>query len=241
MVASTKDELPGRLQELSGLAHRRVYIYDDIKRILDIAISLILLIVTSPLILIAMLIVWVESKGTPLYSQRRLGHGGKVITIYKIRTMYQGSERDTGPVWSGRGDPRVTPIGRILRASHLDEMPQLINILRGEMSLIGPRPERPEIVCQLESVFPRYRDRLRSLPGLTGLAQIIQAPDTDLHSVARKLHYDLFYLEHAGLLFDARIVMGTLLHLLHVPAFWIVRICLLPVECHPLGTRWMGR
>ena len=134
----------------------------------------------------------------------------------------------------------MTPIGRILRASHLDEMPQLINVLKGEMSLIGPRPERPEIVSQLEAVFPRYRDRLRILPGLTGLAQVIQAPDTGLHSVARKLHYDLFYLEHAGLLFDARIVMGTLLHVLHVPSYWIVRICLLPVEVPSVGDEMDG-
>jgi lipopolysaccharide/colanic/teichoic acid biosynthesis glycosyltransferase len=202
--------------------------YAYLKRLLDVIGSLILLVLTSPLILIAMIIVWAGSNGSPLYSQRRLGHLGGIIAIYKIRTMYEESERESGPVWSRRGDPRITPIGRILRASHIDELPQLINVLRGEMSLIGPRPERPEIVTWLEGVFPRYRDRLRIRPGLSGLAQVFQGPDTGLHTVGRKLHYDMFYIENVGVSLDLRIIAATILHILHLPARLIARLCCLP-------------
>ena len=105
---------------------------------------------------------------------------GKVFTIYKIRTMYQDSERHCGPRWCVPGDPRVTPVGRFLRRCHVDELPQLINVLKGEMSLVGPRPERPEFLAQLERALPNYRQRLTVRPGLTGLAQVQQPPDTDL-------------------------------------------------------------
>ena len=103
---------------------------------------------------------------------------GKVFTIYKIRTMYQDSERHSGPTWCVPGDPRVTPVGRFLRWSHVDELPQLINVLMGEMSLVGPRPERPEFLAQLERALPDYRQRLTVRPGVTGLAQVQQPPDT---------------------------------------------------------------
>jgi lipopolysaccharide/colanic/teichoic acid biosynthesis glycosyltransferase len=204
--------------------------YEYFKRLVEIIISIILLFLTFPLIVISMIMVWAGSNGSPLYRQRRLGHLGRIIAIYKIRTMYEGSERDSGPVWSPRGDPRVTPIGRILRASHVDELPQLINVLQGEMSLIGPRPERPEIVNWLESVFPKYRDRLRIRPGLSGLAQVLQGPDTGLHTVGRKLSYDLFYIENIGISLDLRIIAATILHVLHLPARLIGRLCYLPLN-----------
>jgi lipopolysaccharide/colanic/teichoic acid biosynthesis glycosyltransferase len=234
MVAPTKDEAPGMLTNIRTATKMQFFKYEHSKRILDFALSLILLVVTSPLILTSLLVVWLGSKGSPLYSQRRMGHQGRIITIYKIRTMYEDSERNCGPVWSGPGDPRVTPVGRILRSSHVDELPQLVNVLRGEMSLIGPRPERPEIVTQLEGVFPRYRDRLRVRPGLTGLAQVLQAPDTDLHSVNRKLNYDLFYMDHAGFWFDVRIALATLFHVMHVPVGCTARICHLRADALPI-------
>ena len=109
--------------------------------------------------------------------------------------MYQDSERHSGPTWSLPGDPRVTPVGRVLRWTHLDELPQLINVLMGEMSLVGPRPERPEFLAKLEHDLPDYRRRLAVRPGVTGLAQVQQPPDTDLASVRRKLNYDLYYVE----------------------------------------------
>jgi lipopolysaccharide/colanic/teichoic acid biosynthesis glycosyltransferase len=204
--------------------------YPLVKRILDIGVAAVMLVLSAPIIALCALAVRLNSRGSPVYTQKRLGFRGQTITIYKIRTMYQNSEWTTGPVWSGPGDPRVTGVGRVLRACHLDELPQLINILRGEMSLIGPRPERPEIIAQIQRALPRYGDRLLVRPGLTGLAQVLQAPDTDLDSVHRKLKYDLFYLEQVGPSLDLRILLATWLHLLRVPAHRIARIFHFPDE-----------
>jgi lipopolysaccharide/colanic/teichoic acid biosynthesis glycosyltransferase len=190
--------------------------YDTIKSLIDFPIALILLLLCSPIILLALLLIRVTSRGPSIYTQKRVGLGGQTFTILKLRTMYHECE-PTGPKWCVPGDPRVTPVGRFLRFTHLDELPQLVNILRGEMSLIGPRPERPEIVAQLERVLPNYRRRLCMRPGVTGLAQVLQAPDTDVESVRRKLNFDLFYVEHANAFLDIRIMVGTALHLLAVP------------------------
>src|SRR5262249_17904057 len=154
-------------------------------------IGLVLLAPSAVLILYAMALVRLTSRGSAIYRQTRLGLNGRPFTIYKIRTMYHDSERLTGPQWSRPGDPRVTPIGRILRATHIDELPQLWNVLRGEMSLVGPRPERPELAAGLERELPSYRDRLAVRPGVTGLAQVQLPPDTDVESVRRKLAYDI--------------------------------------------------
>lgn len=215
--------------------------YDRVKAMVDLAVAAVLLVLASPVILLCLVAVRLGSKGSPLYSQKRLGSSGRIITIYKIRTMYEDCERHFGPIWSGPGDPRVTPLGRILRATHLDELPQLLNVVRGEMSLIGPRPERPEIVAQLERCIPAYRDRLRVPPGLSGLAQILQGPDTSLHDVQTKLRYDIYYLDNHGFRLDLRIALATLLHLVRVPGPIIVRFFrfptydLLPTEAGPQG------
>jgi lipopolysaccharide/colanic/teichoic acid biosynthesis glycosyltransferase len=119
----------------------------------------------------------------------------------------------SGVVWSSKGDPRVTPVGAFLRRSHLDELPQLWNVLRGEMSLVGPRPERPEFVPQLEVAVPRYKERLLVLPGVTGMAQIHQGPDTDLASVERKLAFDLYYVKTLGFTNDLKLVFATAFHM----------------------------
>jgi lipopolysaccharide/colanic/teichoic acid biosynthesis glycosyltransferase len=131
--------------------------------------------------------------------------------------MYHQCERLSGAQWSGRGDPRVTPLGWLLRATHIDELPQLWNVLRGDMSLIGPRPERPEFLPQLEKALPRYRERLLVRPGLTGLAQVRLPPDSNLDSVRRKLAHDLYYVDQVGFWLDLRILFSTLLHVLKVP------------------------
>ncbi len=123
-------------------------VYERIKPALDFTMGLILLILTAPLLLAVMLVVRLTSRGPAIYTQKRLGLGGRVFTIYKIRTMYLDSERQSGPTWSVPGDPRVTPVGRILRTTHLDELPQLINVLLGEMSLVGPRPRAPRVPPQ---------------------------------------------------------------------------------------------
>jgi len=131
--------------------------------------------------------------------------------ILKLRTMYHDCELETGPQWAKARDPRATPLGRFLRASHLDELPQLWNVVRGEMSLVGPRPERPEFVRDLERVIPNYRGRLRVRPGITGLAQVQLPPDADTDGVARKVAYDVYYVERISLWLDLRILIGTAL------------------------------
>jgi lipopolysaccharide/colanic/teichoic acid biosynthesis glycosyltransferase len=198
--------------------------YVSIKPFLDFALAALMLLVSAPIILISMLLVKMTSRGPAIYPQNRLGHGGRTITIYKIRTMYQDSERDTGPIWSLPGDCRVTPIGRFLRWAHLDELPQLVNILRGEMSLVGPRPERPELVGPIELALPAYPRRLTVRPGLTGLAQVQQGPDTNLFTVRRKLNYDLYYLERMSFWLDLRVLLGTVLKCSGMPFDTIGRV-----------------
>jgi lipopolysaccharide/colanic/teichoic acid biosynthesis glycosyltransferase len=204
--------------------------YESFKNVFEPGLAVVLFVLAAPIIMVCLVAVRLNSKGSPLYTQKRLGRRGRVITIYKIRTMYQDSERGLGATWSGPGDPRVTPIGRILRWAHLDELPQLVNVLRGEMSLVGPRPERPEIVAQLERVFPEYRDRLLVRPGLTGLAQVLQGPDTSLNSVQSKLRYDLFYVDNLGFWLDLRVTLGTVIYLLRVPDPIIARIFRFPLH-----------
>jgi lipopolysaccharide/colanic/teichoic acid biosynthesis glycosyltransferase len=187
------------------------------KSTFDCTIAIILMVLTAPLIILAMLLVRLTSKGWPIYSQERLGLDGRIFRIYKIRTMYNDCERLSGPRWSTPGDPRVIPIGRFLRATHIDELPQLFNIMRGEMSLVGPRPERPMIATQLERVLPCYRQRLSVRPGVTGLAQVQLPPDTDVESVRRKLACDLYYVDRATLWLDVRLIAATALGILRVP------------------------
>jgi lipopolysaccharide/colanic/teichoic acid biosynthesis glycosyltransferase len=202
--------------------------YESVKPWLDCALALAMLLISAPIILLAMLVMKLTSRGPWIYVQKRLGLGGNVFTIYKIRTMYDNSERQSGATWCVPGDPRITPVGRVLRWCHVDELPQLINILKGEMSLVGPRPERPEFLDQLERALPNYRRRLTVRPGLTGLAQVQQPPDTDLHSVRRKLNFDLCYVEQVSLWLDFRLLLGTVLKCVGVPFLWIGRILQLP-------------
>jgi lipopolysaccharide/colanic/teichoic acid biosynthesis glycosyltransferase len=146
-----------------------------------------------------------------------VGRDGRLFTIIKIRTMIDKCESLTGPRWAIPGDPRITPLGQFLRLSHLDELPQLLNVLRGQMSLIGPRPERPEFVPELERALPLYRDRLVLRPGVTGLAQVHLPGDTDVDSVRRKLAYDLYYIERLSPWLDLRILFCTVLYAVGVP------------------------
>lgn len=175
----------------------------------DFAIALVLLAFSWPLILLAALLVKLTSRGPVLYSQTRLGLNGHPFKIYKLRTMVHNCEHQTGPLWSTPGDPRITPVGKFLRNTHLDELPQLWNVLCGEMSLVGPRPERPEFATKLELAIPLYRERLIVRPGVTGLAQVQLPPDTNLDEVRRKLAYDLHYVRQISFWLDLKIVLGT--------------------------------
>jgi len=179
------------------------------KRVVDLTAAVVLLIPVLPVLGLLVLLVRLTSRGPGIYAQVRVGRNGRTFTMYKIRSMRQDAESRTGAVWAKERDPRVTFVGRILRKLHLDELPQLFNILKGEMSLVGPRPERPEFVQVLERSIPGYCKRLAVAPGITGLAQVNLPPDTDLESVRRKLILDLEYVLHASLWMDLRLALCT--------------------------------
>jgi len=180
------------------------------KRIIDIIFSLIILVCFFPVGLIISALIRIETRGPIFYTQERVGKDGKLFKIIKFRSMVVGAEKMTGPVWASVNDSRVTKVGRILRKLRLDEVPQLINVLDGNMSLIGPRPERPFFVEKLRKVFPLYTRRLRIQPGITGWAQVKGEYDQSLEHVKQKLEYDLFYLENMSLRMDMKIIINTL-------------------------------
>jgi lipopolysaccharide/colanic/teichoic acid biosynthesis glycosyltransferase len=180
-----------------------------VKRAVDYSLAAILLAVTAPVVAVCAVLVRLTSRGPAFYSQERVGQFGRVFTIYKLRTMYHQCERLTGPKWSVPGDPRVTPFGRFLRAAHLDELPQLVNVLRGQMSLIGPRPERPEIAAQLARSIEDYDARSAVLPGITGHAQVHLPPDTSVADVRDKMRLDRYYLGRLSVWFDLITLLRT--------------------------------
>lgn len=187
--------------------------------------AFVLLILCLPLIALLVLLVRVTSKGPGLYRQVRVGRDGKIFVMYKLRSMVIDAEAGSGPVWTqSEGDPRITMIGRFLRKSHLDELPQLANVVFGEMSLFGPRPERPELVHVLADNVPGYLDRLAVKPGITGLAQINLPPDTDLESVRCKLYLDCEYIREASFWLETRMFFWTGLRLFGVPSSIATRI-----------------
>lgn len=179
-----------------------------LKRAFDIVTSLLLLPVLYPLMLLGMLIVRVSSAGPVFFRQERSGRLGKPFTILKLRTMHLDSEIK-GPQWSGDGDPRVFPMGKWLRRFRIDEIPQLWNVLRGDMSFVGPRPEQPSFVDELALEIPWYRERLLIQPGLTGWAQVRYPYGANKEDAVRKLEYDLYYMKHMSLLLDFFILIET--------------------------------
>ena len=181
------------------------------KPILDKLVASLLLIAVLPIIAILVVIVRLTSKGPAIYKQVRVGKDGKTFTMYKIRSMRIDAESVTGAVWASRKDPRVTLLGSILRKLHLDELPQLFNVLRGDMSLVGPRPERPEFVDTLDKKIDGYCHRLLVKPGITGYAQLNLPSDIDLNDVRKKLVLDFEYIEKASAFFDFLLVFGTAL------------------------------
>lgn len=187
------------------------------KRMVDVVLALVFMVPALPLMLLAMAMVKLSSKGSAIYTQIRVGLGGRNFVIYKIRTMRENCEKETGPQWAEHRDPRVTAVGNFLRATHLDELPQLFNVLRGDMTLVGPRPERPSFVSQLESAIPYYRSRLDMRPGVTGLAQVLLPADIDVRGVRSKLAYDLFYLKRCCPWLDFKIIVCTGLKVCGVP------------------------
>jgi lipopolysaccharide/colanic/teichoic acid biosynthesis glycosyltransferase len=176
-------------------------------------IALTLLVLLSPLALVLALLVKATSRGPAFYLQTRLGRFGRRYRIVKLRTMVQDAEAGTGAVWASKDDVRITGIGRFLRATHLDEIPQLWNVVRGEMSLIGPRPERPEIARRIERRVPEFRQRLLVRPGITGLAQMIcpadDPDDVEYRQLRMKLAHDLYYVRKVSFVLDLRVAFST--------------------------------
>lgn len=182
-----------------------------IKRILDILVSVVILLVTFPFLIIIGMAVRLTSPGPAIYKQKRVGRHSKLFTIYKYRTMLNNAEKHSGPTWATKDDPRVTKLGYWLRKLRIDEIPQLINVLKGDMSLVGPRPERPHFVEQFSKQIPLYTRRLRVRPGITGWAQVKWKYDSSLDDVKEKTKFDLFYIENASLRMDAKILINTII------------------------------
>ena len=180
------------------------------KRAIDVVIALTGLLITGPLLLVMALVVRLTSPGPAFFIQERVGYRGRRFTIHKLRTMVEDAEGTTGPVWARADDPRITPIGRFLRRLRIDELPQLWNVLFGEMSLVGPRPERPHFVDLFSGEFPYYYRRLQVRPGITGWAQVRGNYDTSLEDVRRKLKDDFFYIENFSIRLDLKILLMTI-------------------------------
>lgn len=183
--------------------------YLPFKYFLDRVLAGIFLVLLSPLLGILALLVFLDSPGPVLYWQERVGKDGKVFKLCKFRTMIPDAEKGTGAVLAQKNDPRVTRVGKILRKTRLDELPQLWNVLRGEMSLVGPRPERPEFVERWKKLVPHYEIRLLVKPGITGWAQILGKYDEGPETVWEKLEYDLYYLRYLSLSLDFEILVRT--------------------------------
>ncbi|MEW6360474.1 MAG: sugar transferase [Planctomycetota bacterium] len=184
-------------------------LYSKLKRLLDIGVAAVVLVLSLPISLVAAMLVKLTSQGPIFFTQERVGLDGEGFTLVKFRTMRQDAEAEDGPQWARRDDPRITPVGKILRKTRLDELPQLLNVLKGDMSLIGPRPERPVFVGQFEREIPYYSERHAVRPGITGWAQVNQGYAAGTEETKEKLSYDLFYLKHQSLTLDMMIALMT--------------------------------
>ncbi len=181
-----------------------------IKRIVDMALSLIGLFLALPVMALAAAAIKLESPGPVFFRQPRLGQNGRVFILNKFRSMRLDAEKETGPVWAQERDPRVTRVGALLRTTRLDELPQLINVLIGDMSFIGPRPERPEFVYELQKRIPFYMERLSLKPGITGWAQVKYGYGASVEDALEKLQYDLYYIKNLSLFLDFLILLNTI-------------------------------
>ena len=221
IVALEPDSTHGSTEDSRGLAARA-------SRWVNVLLAVVVLIALLPLLLLIAIAIKLTSRGPVLYTQERIGldrrtpgadagsHGrtrdlgGRPFTIYKFRTMRVDAEQATGAVWATQNDPRITPVGRFLRQYRLDEIPQLLNVLRGEMNIVGPRPERPTIFAELRGHISEYPLRQRAKPGITGLAQINHHYDRSLDDVRTKVRYDLEYISRRSLWEDVRIMLQTI-------------------------------
>ena len=204
--------------------------YLHVKRTFDLFCGVALGVMLFPIIALFSALIVITSPGPAFYTQTRLGRFGRPFVIWKHRTMRHNCERESGAKWSTKGDTRITFLGKILRKLHIDEFPQIINVLKGDMSLVGPRPERPEFFPALQASVPDYARRLLLKPGVTGMAQVYLPPDEDVESVRMKQIYDLYYVRHVGLLLDVRLLIATPLQAVGVPHFLVRPALCLPTR-----------
>jgi sugar transferase (PEP-CTERM system associated) len=180
-----------------------------LKRSIDLALSLVIGILALPLMVLTAIAIALESGRPILYCQERVGENGKAFTLCKFRSMRTDAEKGGTPIWAKDGDDRVTPVGRVIRKTRLDELPQIWNVVRGDMSFVGPRPERPFFVAELSNAIPFYQQRHAVKPGLTGWAQVKYRYGSSLEDAMEKLRYDLYYIKHLSIFFDLTIVFDT--------------------------------
>lgn len=180
-----------------------------VKRVMDFSIALSGLVLSLPLMIITTLLIKMDSPGPVLFRQKRVGETDAIFTLLKFRTMRADAEQATGAVWAQKNDPRVTRIGKFLRKSRMDEIPQLLNVLKGDMSLVGPRPERPEFTTELKGIIPYYSERHCVKPGVTGWAQVKYPYGASVADALEKLRYDMYYIKNWSLVFDLMIVFET--------------------------------
>jgi sugar transferase (PEP-CTERM system associated) len=180
------------------------------KRTADLTLAVFLLALFSPLFLIAAVAVKLNSPGPIFFSQERVGERHRIFRVHKFRSMVQDAEKQSGPMWAQENDPRITRTGKVLRRLRIDEMPQLWNVLKGEMSFVGPRPERPMFVDELEKLVPYYRERFAVKPGISGWAQVNYGYGASVRDAVEKLNYDLFYIKNMSILMDVLVVLRTI-------------------------------
>ena len=181
--------------------------YDILKNCFEFILSFVLLIITLPICLIVCIAIYLELGVNPIYTQKRVGLNGRVFKIYKLRSMYIDAEKD-GPRWASENDERVTKVGRIIRKTRIDELPQLVNILKGDISIIGPRPERPELIKEFIKYLPDFNDRLLVKPGITGWAQVNGGYTL---TPKEKLEFDKYYIQNRGFRLDLLILIKTIM------------------------------
>ncbi len=185
--------------------------FREFKRVFDIIGGAIGLVIVSPVIAFTAVVIKAVSPGPVFFTQERVGWGGEIFKIYKMRTMCLNAEKYTGPVWAKEDDPRLIMFGKVIRKMHIDELPQLYNVLKGDMSIIGPRPERPVFVKELSCKISDYPKRIEVRPGITGLAQVWHKYDETIQDVRKKVKYDLLYIREMCFMVDLRILLRTVI------------------------------
>ena len=209
LVRSTEIIVPVQVEkQFTSINYKLIYL-TGIKRFMDLVLSVLFFVTGLPFYIIFGLLIKLDSKGPVLFKQIRAGLQNSSFLLYKFRSMGFHAEADTGPIWTAQNDPRITKVGQFLRRFRFDEFPQLLNVLKGEMSLVGPRPERPFFVEKLKQEYPFYMRRLKVRPGITGWAQIKHPYDEHLEDVREKLRHDFYYIENVSLWLDLKIIIRT--------------------------------